>query len=171
MSHNAEGVSRPRNTKGDSNVKARLFEVNIAVRDFDAAVKKFSEVLGVQPIFMKDSQMPVPGLKSAVFPIGEPVGQVIIGITASADPDTPLARFLESKGEGVYVVGVEVDDIEENMKQLVDKGVKFVSDEPIPYVSGRMNLSLPSSMHGVQFCFAEHKDGYWEDFVQGAEQV
>ena len=141
----------------------RLFDIDIAVKDFDAAVKKFSDILGVEPIFMREDRMPASGLMGAAFP----VGGVIIGIIASKEPDTPVAKFLETKGEGVYLLGLEVTDIEEDMKDLAEKGVKFLSRDPIPYGYGKLNFVHPRSVHGVSLFFAEHDEGYYERFLRG----
>jgi methylmalonyl-CoA/ethylmalonyl-CoA epimerase len=141
----------------------RLFEVAIAVKDFDAAVKKFTDVLGVEPIFVKEESMPTPGDRCASFPVGD----VVIAILSPRQPDSPVAKFLEARGEGVFVVDLEVTDIEETMRELGEKGVEFASDRPVPYGYGKLNFANPKSMHGVLFAFAQHDEGYYERVLRG----
>ena len=129
-----------------------LFEVAIAFKDFDAAVNKYSDVLDMKPMLMKKEDIPFPDLKVALFIIGN----VVLSLIGSETADTPLAKHVGSKGEGVYAIGIEVSDIEQKMKDLRRKGVELVFDEPIAYVAGKQNLSFPKSMHGVQICWAQH---------------
>jgi methylmalonyl-CoA epimerase len=131
----------------------RLCEVCITVKDFDAAVKKYSEVLGITPIFMKAEDIPGPGLKVAIFPIRD----IALTLIGSEQEDSPIAEFIKTKGEGISLINFEVTDIKQTMTELERKGVTFISDEPIPYIAGMQNYSLPESMHGAQICWSQHK--------------
>jgi len=131
----------------------RLCEVCITVKDFDAAVKKYSEVLGITPIFMKAEDLPFPGVKVAIFPIRD----IALTLIGSEQEDSPVAEFLKTKGEGISLINFEVTDIKQTMTELERKGVTFISDEPIPYIAGMQNYSLPESMHGAQICWSQHK--------------
>lgn len=131
----------------------RLCEVCITVKDFDAAVKKYSEVLGITPIFMKAEDLPFPGVKVAIFPIWD----IALTLIGSEQEDSPVAEFLKTKGEGISLINFEVTDIKQTMTELERKGVTFISDEPIPYIAGMQNYSLPESMHGAQICWSQHK--------------
>ena len=131
----------------------RLFEVCIVVKDFDAAVKKYSEVLGMTPIFMRPEDIPMPGLKVAIFTIRD----IALSLIGSEQEDNFVAEALKTKGEGLLQICLGVTDIEQTMRELGKKGVKFITDEPIPYIAGRQTISLPESMHGVQICWSQHK--------------
>jgi methylmalonyl-CoA epimerase len=130
----------------------RLCEVCITVKDFDAAVKKYSEVLGITPIFMKAEDVPVPGVKVAIFPIRD----IALTLIGSEQEDSLVAEFLKTKGEGISLINFEVTDIKQTMTELGRKGVTFISDEPMPYIAGMQNYSLPESMHGAQICWSQH---------------
>jgi len=131
----------------------KLCEVCITVKDFDAAVKKYSEVLGITPIFMKAEDLPFPGVKVAIFPIRD----IALSLIGSEQEDSPIAEFLKTRGEGISLINFEVTDIKQTMTELERKGVTFISDAPIPYVAGMQNYSLPESMHGAQICWSQHK--------------
>lgn len=146
----------------------QLFEVAIAVKDLDAATKKYSDVLGVQAIPIGAAYFPVAGLRGVVFPMGN---NMLISLIASEQLDTPVAKFVESNGEGIFLIGLEVTDIEQDMRELSEKGVRFVSDKPLPYAAGRINFAHPKSMHGVQIAFAEHEPDYYENFIRKSSAV
>ena len=131
----------------------RLFAVNIAVKDLDEAVSKYSAVLAVTP--QPHPPFAFPGLKGMSFR----VGNVMINLIASDQPNTNIAKSLETRGEGLFSISLEVTDIGEAMRELSEKGVEFVSERPIPFVSGKVNFARPRSMHGVQMGFAQHEPG------------
>jgi methylmalonyl-CoA/ethylmalonyl-CoA epimerase len=133
----------------------RFFGLNIAVKDLDAAVKKYSDVLGVKPEFIKPEDFAFPGLKGVIFTVGD----IRINIIASERPDTNIAKFVETRGEGVFLLSLQVTDLDKDMAGLAKKGVQFVSDKPMPYSAGRVNFGRPKSMHGVQWEFLEVKPG------------
>lgn len=133
----------------------RFIDVGIAVKDFDAAIKKYSEVLGVKPSILPPGHYAYSSLKGARFRIGE----ATISLVASEKTDTPIAKFLENRGEGVNHVTFEVTDIEQDMRDLAGKGVKFASDRPLAFSDGEVIFAHPKSLHGVQIAFVQAKPG------------
>lgn len=133
----------------------RFAGVTIAVKDLDAAIKKYEGVLGVKAIPADPKDFAFPGLKGASLNIGG----VSINLMTSTQPDTSIAKFLETRGEGVFLLSLEVDDAEKATKELGAKGVKFVSDKPISISAGKVNFGHPKSMHGVQWEFAQLASG------------
>ena len=129
----------------------RFAGINIAVKDLDAAMKKYSDFLGVKPIPYRTEDFAYPGLKGASFHLGD----VKIFLIASEQPETPVAKFIEAKGEGVSQISLEVTDIEKDVKDLTEKGVKFVSDKPLTFSDGKVNFTHPKSMHGVEWEFMQ----------------
>ena len=129
----------------------RVLDIAIAVRDLDAAVRKFSGILGRQPVVLPPEHYAYPGLKGARFFMGDSA----ISLVASDDASSPIARFLESRGEGVNHISLEVTDIEQDMRDLANKVVEFVSDKPLAFSDGRVVFAHPRSLHGVQIAFVE----------------
>ena len=162
MNHTREQRQRAR-TERRPDVVNRLFEVVIAVKDFDAAVKKYSDVLGVKPIFVKEERMPTPGDSCATFPIGD----IVISLVSPKKPGTAISRYLDSRGEGVCQIAFEVADINETMRELGGQGIKWASEAPTRYGYGWLNFALPKSMHGVLTGFAQHDEGYMERVLRG----
>lgn len=134
----------------------RFYGINIAVKDLDEAVKKYSAVFG-NVTLIDPGEFAFPGLKGATAKVGD----VSINLIASTQPNTSIARFLDSKGEGVFLVSVQVDDVAGTMKQVEPAGVQFVSKEPMPFgkdKQGKVNFAHPRSMNGVQFEFIQPKE-------------
>jgi methylmalonyl-CoA epimerase len=132
-----------------------FYGVSIAVKDLDEAAKKYSEVLGMEPVTYKPEELAMPCLKGVRFRVGD----VTISLIASEQPNTAVAKFVETRGEGIFLASLEVSDVEQDMKELVAKGVQMVVDKPIDTASGKLVFGHPKSMHGVQFEFIQPKSG------------
>jgi predicted enzyme related to lactoylglutathione lyase len=128
----------------------RFAGASIAVKaeNFDAAIRKYSTVFGVEPIFLDEGSLALPGIKGAVFRIGD---STITLLTGSAD--TSVARFCQTRGEGVFLLICEVDDVHHHMKRAADHGARFTAEEPLPFPGGLRAWAHPKSMHGVQWEF------------------
>lgn len=134
----------------------RFLAIGIAVENLDAAEKKYSDVLGLKSRFMPAEHFAISGLEGASFRLGN----VQINLVASAQTDTPIARLLKTRGEGLLYAAVEVTDIEKDMKDLTKKGMKFINDEPLPFPEGKINFSQPKSMHGIMWAILQAKPGF-----------
>jgi len=128
-----------------------VYGVNIAVKDLDAAVKKYSALLGVQPEWTKPEDFAFPGLKGAVLK----VAGVSINLISSNNPETSIYKFVESRGEGVFLLSFQVNDLENDMKKFEQVGVKLVSPTAMAYSGGKVNFGHPKSLHGVQMEFIQ----------------
>jgi len=128
----------------------RLLGCNIAIKteNFDAAVKKYSAVFGVEPLFFDESALAMPGHRGAAFSIGDALITLLTG-----NPDTAVARFCEKRGEGVFLLACHVDDVAQHMKDAVAQGVIFTTEEPITFGQGGVAFAHPKSMNGVQWEF------------------
>lgn len=125
----------------------RFFGVNVAVKDLEAATKRFTEVLGVKPTPMGNEDFAFPNLVGSQFTLGN---NVVIRLIASQSPDTSIARFIDSHGEGLFLITIEVADVEQKMRELAQKGVQLISNTPIEHWTGKVGFVHPKSLHGVQ---------------------
>ena len=123
----------------------RIRCVMIAVKDFDAALQRYSEVLGIEP---KITSFETEAVKVAFFPIGESGLELITPLK----PGIPIDKFLDARGEGLFAVSLEVTDVDKDMKELAGRGLRLLSQEPlIDEIGSRYVFSHPRSMHGVEF--------------------
>lgn len=123
------------------------------MQDLDAAVKRYSEVLGVAPSLLPPERYAYSGLRGVRFRLGN----VAISLVASEEASSPIARFLAVRGEGVNHISLEVTDIEQAMKDWAAKGVSFASDAPLDFSGGQVIFAHPKSLHGVQIALVQAK--------------
>ena len=112
----------------------RIRYFSIAVTDLDEGMKKFENLFGLKAMTEPFEQRW--GFKGVMLGNGE--DRLIEMIQPSA-PDSALARFMKERaipsnpnGEGIYLVSVEVDDINETVKQIREAGGRVTQDENSP---------------------------------------
>lgn len=124
-----------------------VYGMNIAVKDLDVAIKKYEGLLGVKPTKMLAGEdFVVKGLKGAAFDING----FILHIIASETDNSSIAKFVESKGEGVFLLSLRSDNVEEDMVKMKEAGAIFVMEKPMKATVGIANFIHPKSAHGVQ---------------------
>ncbi len=96
-----------------------------------------------------------PGLKGARFYIGN----ATISLVASNEDHGPVARFINSRGEGVNHISFEVTDIEQDMREMSGRGIVFVTPWPLPFPEGRVAFIHSGSAHGIQIAFVQPAPG------------
>lgn len=108
--------------------------VSVAVSDLDAAVKRYQDLFGLQ--VMTPLQERRQGFKSVSLGNGT---ERMIELIQPATPDGALGRFMKERaitsnpiGEGVYMVSIEVDDINESVKRIREQGGRVTLDEQTP---------------------------------------
>lgn len=132
-------------------MEKRLMSITIAVKDLDAAIAKYESVLGVKPQHIKPEDYAFPGMKGASFRVGD----AMLTLMASDQPDTSIYKFVENKGEGIFLISIEVPDVAQTAKELLQKGIRLVSEKPMAFSGGTVIFVHPKSMHGVQVEFTQ----------------
>lgn len=140
-----------------------LREISFAVQDFDQAFEKFTQMgLETTPIWVEET----PPIQAKLTSM--PVGGSSISIMSSTEDASPITRFLQKRGEGIFSFTLVVDSIEEIMEQWQAARVSFVLDKPIEIQDGfsvgqaipvlRGNWTRPSSLHGIVIELQEFRD-------------
>ena len=119
----------------------RVHHIAIAVKNTDEVLETYSKVLGLKPSHSKEMNQ----LKLTLIPIGD----VEIELVEPTSPETTIANFIESRGEGVHHICLEVEDIAEELRSLAAKGVELIDKEPREGVEGRIGFIHPRSTNGV----------------------
>lgn len=127
------------------NGKAKgLDHVAIAVKDLDATVKFYVEVLGFAPPELEE--VPTEKVRTAIF--GHGMGR--IELICPTEGGTSVAKFLEKRGEGLHHICVEVDDIVGTLAELKNKGAQLLDEVPKPGAGGaKVAFIHPKGAHGV----------------------
>ena len=118
--------------------------IGIAVNDLTASIKYYEEVLGLKCYAVeevKDQKV-----KTAFFKIG----QTKIELLESTDPEGPIGKFIEKKGEGIHHLAFAVNGLENSLKELDGKGVRLIDQTPRKGAEG-LNIAFlhPKSTNGV----------------------
>ncbi len=118
--------------------------VGIAVRDLEAAVAEYGRTLGIEPVHRE--RIDSDGVEEALFAVGESYIQLL----APTRDDSPVAKFLEKRGEGVHHVGYRVEDVAAVVERLRDAGVPLVDERPRPGSRGTTVAFVhPKGFRGV----------------------
>ena len=160
--------TKPESDAEDTQMKIkRITEIGVAVKDLDRATQLMVDLLGAEAgeaITMEMYQMRYRMCR---------VGKVDFELMEPIEGLGMIADFIAKRGEGIHHVAFAVEDIENGMRVLIDKGVRFLSDQPIPISShgqdlagndlsgqGKVNFTLPKSILGILFEFIEYPEGY-----------
>ena len=133
----------------------KINHIAIAVNNIEEAAKFYQNVLGLN---LSGIEM-VAAQKTRVgfFKIGESN----IELVQPAEPDSPLVKFLETKGQGIHHICFEVDDVEAEVKAFLQKGATLVDQKPRP---GAHNTKVafihPKSSGGVLIELCELPKGH-----------
>ena len=121
----------------------KINHIAIAVSNIEEGLPFWQEALGITLSHTEE----VPSQKSRVgfFPIGDSEIELV---QPTAD-DTGVARFIEKKGPGLHHLCLEVDNIEEMIVQLLEKGVKMIDETPHVLEGRKMAFVHPKSTGGV----------------------
>ena len=101
----------------------KINHIGIAVKSIDEAAKLYADVLGlkVEDIEVVADQK----AKTAIIPVGESKIELI----ESTDPEGTIAKFIESRGEGLHHLALEVSNIEDALGTMVNKGVVLIAEK------------------------------------------
>lgn len=121
-----------------------IAHIGIAVSDIEASKALFAKLFGKSPD--REETLPEHKVKTAMFDIGDSH----IELTESLDPSSPIARFLEKRGEGVHHVSFEVEDVGKELDRLKRLGFQLIDEIPRPGADGCLVAFLhPKSTNGV----------------------
>ena len=116
--------------------------IGIAVKSIDEAVKAYGGGLGgsVDEEIHRSADMAARMVS---------VGETKLEFMEPAGSGGVIAKFLDSRGEGIHHICIEVDDIVAVMKDLSDKGFRLIDKEPRQGIEGKVAFVHPKSMNGV----------------------
>ena len=122
----------------------KIDHIGIAVKNLEETLKFYEDVLGIKCV----SQEVVEEQKVKVAFL--PIGDTEVELLESTSEDGPIARFIEKKGEGIQHIAFKVDNIEEAIKELEEKGVRMIDEQP-RYGAGGTRIAFlhPKSTSGV----------------------
>lgn len=121
----------------------KIDHIGIAVNSLEDAVK-FYETLGVNVTSYEE--VPSQKVKVAFIKLGDSN----IELLEPTSEDSPVAKFLNKKGEGVHHLCYEVNDVSESLDVMKKEGMKLINEEPVKGAHGKLVAFVhPKSANGV----------------------
>ena len=122
----------------------KIDHLGIAVKDLAQAIKFYQEVLGLE---LKETEVVEEQMVTvAMLKIGESK----IELLEPTCEDSPIAKTIEKRGEGIAHVAFQVDNIEETLAQLKAGGARLIDETPRIGAGGvRVAFVHPKSTYGV----------------------
>jgi len=131
----------------------KIDHLGIAVRSIEEAKKLFQDTLGLK--FEGSETVAEQKVTTAFFPVGDSEVELL----ESTAPDGPIAKYLEKRGEGIQHIAFRVENIEEALAELKEKGIKLIDEKPRLGAGGAKIAFLhPKSTHGVLIEISERED-------------
>jgi methylmalonyl-CoA/ethylmalonyl-CoA epimerase len=127
--------------------------IGIAVNSLSDAIPFYEKVLGLKCYTIEE--VTDQKVKTAFFM----VGQTKIELLESTDPEGPIGKFIEKRGEGIHHMAYAVENIEESLKEAEVAGVRLIDAAPRQGAEGLTIAFLhPKSTFGVLTELCEDKN-------------
>lgn len=127
-----------------------IHHVAIAVKNLDNAVKRFRDILGIEP---QIEEVPEEKVRIAMFKVGNTYLELLEGTS----PDSPIIKFIEKRGEGIHHIALRVDNAVEFIKHLKSLNMRVLYEEPRIVSKGKRKITFthPKDAFGVLLEFVE----------------
>lgn len=131
----------------------RIEHIGIAVNSLSDAIPFYEKVLGLKCYSIEE--VADQKVKTAFFM----VGQTKIELLESTDPEGPIGKFIEKRGEGIHHMAYAVENIEEGLKEAEAAGIRLIDAAPRQGAEGLSIAFLhPKSTFGVLTELCEDKN-------------
>ena len=122
----------------------KLEHIGIAVKNLEEANKLFARLLGTE--HYKIESVESEGVRTSFFNLAG----VKIELLEATRPDSPIAKFIEKRGEGVHHLAFEVDNIAKSMEAYQANGFELINQAPKAGADNKMICFMhPKSIQGV----------------------
>jgi len=122
----------------------KIEHIGIAVKNMDDANVLFEKMLGVPSYKMEAVESE--GVMTSFFQTGNNKIELLV----ATNPESPIAKFLEKKGEGIHHIAFDVDDIEAEIIRLKGEGFVLINEIPKKGADNKLVVFLhPKNTNGV----------------------
>lgn len=122
----------------------KIEHIGIAVKDLDASNLVFEKLFGAP--YYKIEEVASEGVRTSFFKSGPNK----IELLEATNENSPIAKFLERKGEGIHHIAFAVEDIKEEIKRLKNEGFTVLNEEPKKGADNKLVAFLhPKTTNGV----------------------
>ena len=121
-----------------------IHHLGVAVEDLDSALQTYERLFGA--LVEHRATVEDQGVRAASLRLGESRVELLEPL----GEDTPVGRFLATRGPGMHHVAYEVNDLEEALAELTREGADLIDERPRPGLFGlEVAFVHPDSVHGV----------------------
>jgi len=122
----------------------KIEHIGIAVKNMEVSNRLFSKLLGKEPY--KIEEVESEGVRTSFFE----VGGLKIELLAATRDDSPIAKFITKKGEGIHHLAFAVENIAESIARHQQNGFELINKGPKDGADNKMIAFLhPKSTNGV----------------------
>jgi methylmalonyl-CoA/ethylmalonyl-CoA epimerase len=122
----------------------QIDHLGIAVRSLDETIPVYEKALGLRCEHREE--VPAQKVRTAFFD----VGGVHLELLEPTSPESPIAKFLADRGEGIHHIAFRTDQITDQLAQAAGAGVRLIHEKPFEGAAGKLVAFLhPKSTHGV----------------------
>lgn len=130
----------------------KIEHIGIAVSSLENSNLLFKKLFG-EPHY-KLENVESEGVSTSFFMIGE----TKIELLEATTPNSPIAKFIEKKGEGIHHIAYAVDDLDSEINRLTNEGFEFISKQPKDGADNKRICFLhPKSTNGILVELCEEK--------------
>jgi methylmalonyl-CoA/ethylmalonyl-CoA epimerase len=130
----------------------KIDHIGIAVRSLDDSLPFYTEALGLALLGIEEVESEK--VRVAFLKIGESKLELLEPTSA----ESPIAIFLEKRGEGIHHLALGVDSIQERINEIKEKGIRMINETPKAGAGGAMVAFMhPKSTGGVLVEYCEKK--------------
>ena len=136
---------------------SHIEHIGIAVKSLEESIPYWEKIFGLSCYAVEE--VPDQKVKTAFFK----VGQTKIELLESTDPEGPIGKFIEKKGEGVHHIAFAVNGIQEALSETSAKGIQLIDQNPRNGAEGlKIAFLHPKFTHGVLTELCEAPSGEQE---------
>lgn len=130
----------------------RIEHIGIAVKNISESDELFKKLFGAAAYKLEEVNSE--GVRTSFFKVGPNK----IELLEATSPDSPIARFIEKKGEGIHHIAFEVEDLDEELIRLKKEGFTLINEVPKDGADNKRIAFLhPKSTNGVLIELCQEK--------------
>lgn len=122
----------------------KIDHIGVAVKSVESVKVLFQAIFNLQPVYeeiVADQKVKVVGFR---------IGESTFEFMEPTDPDSPVAKFLRKRGEGLHHVAISADNLTEVIAKMRDNGIRLIDEEPRIGAEGKhIAFVHPASFYGI----------------------
>ncbi|OLN23301.1 methylmalonyl-CoA epimerase [Domibacillus antri] len=131
----------------------KVDHIGIAVASLEESMVLYTEQLGMK--HMKTETVKSQGVTVAFID----AGNIKIELLEPTGPDSPIAKFIEKRGQGIHHIAYSVQNIEDRITEMKERGIQMINETAKPGAGGaQVAFMHPKSTGGVLMELCEKKE-------------